>query len=261
MCYIFPNSRILFFFAAGSNNILFLGAKIMKKITILLLFLSMTSPTWGAVSTRVCLSDGNTPLELADPCIPFVYRDVMVGTRLTIIVWSDSNEPWGIDGGCLAIEGQYLDYGILSARGPKVGEDWTGSYLPAAGNEAVVYHWQESGIDAFDLYTGSTGVEAGNWFIIDYNSISVGDCDVGFYDYNISWDVPVHYLSFSHVRTRDFNNDTKVDFRDFAVLASYWQVTDCNDPGWCQGTDLDIDGDVDSNDLMLFVEYWLERTE
>jgi hypothetical protein len=234
----------------------------MKKITILLLFLCMTSPAVGAVSTRVCLSDGNTPLELADPCIPFVYRDVMVGTKLTIIVWSDVNEPWGLDGGRLAIEGQYLGYGILSARGPKVGGDWTGSHLPAAGNEAVVYHWQESGVDAFDLYTDPTYVEAGNWFIIDYTATNIGDCNVGFYDYNITWEGPVHYLSFSHVRTRDFNNDTKVDFCDYAILASHWQATDCNEPcGWCQRADLDIDGNVDFDDLMLFSEYWLERTE
>jgi hypothetical protein len=70
-----------------------------------------------------------------------------------------------------------------------------------------------------------------------------------------------YYIPFSHVRTRDFNNDAEVGFADFAILASHWQATNCNDPGWCQGTDLDIDGDVDFNDLMLFAEYWLERTE
>jgi len=86
---------------------------------------------------------------------------------------------------------------------------------------------------------------------------------VGFYDYK--WlggmDFPVYDLVFSHVRTRDFNNDAKVDFDDFAVLASYWQDTDCNDPNWCEGTDLDTDGNVDCNDLTLFVDYWLKRTE
>jgi hypothetical protein len=181
----------------------------------------------------------------------------MVGTKLTIIVSSDVNEPW-VDGGCLAIEGQYLDYGMLSARGPEVSEDWTGSHLPAAGNNAAVYYWPD---DEFDLYTDPVYVEVGDWFIIDYNSISVGDCNVGFYDFNTSMDVPVYYLSFSHVRTRDFNNDTKVDFADFAILASHWRATDCNDPGWCEGTDLNHDGCVDVNDLMLFCEYWLERTQ
>jgi hypothetical protein len=111
------------------------------------------------------------------------------------------------------------------------------------------------------LYTGSTGVEAGNWFIIDYNALSVGDCNVGFYDRNIDYYYPIRYLKFSHVRTRDFNKDTKVDFADFAILASYWHENGCGDPNWCEGTDLDTNGIVDLNDLMFFVEYWLERTE
>ena len=235
---------------------------IMTKQVLAAVFFCIGSVAAGEVSTRVCRADGNTPLELADPCIPFVYRDVMVGTKLTVIVWSDVNAPWGKDGGCLAIEEQYWDYGILSARDyNETTFDYEGSHFDAAGNEAVVWKCEEPGIDGFYLYSGSTSVEAGDWFIIDYNSISIGDCNVGFYDYNIRWDAPVYYLSFSHVRTRDFNNDTKVDFKDFAVLASYWQATDCNEPSWCQGTDLDVDGSVDVNDLMLFCEYWLERTQ
>jgi len=58
------------------------------------------------------------------------------------------------------------------------------------------------------------------------------------------------------VPTRDYNNDKKVNFLDYAVFASHWLAGDCDDPNWCDGTDLDFDGDVDSNDLGLFVEYW-----
>jgi hypothetical protein len=229
----------------------------MKKVMPLMLILATASVSAGGVSTQVCLSDGNTPLPLADPNIPFVYRDIMVGTKLTIIVSSDVNEYWS-DGGSLAIEEAYLDYGVLSARGPKVGEDWYRSHLPAAGNEAAVVWWPDN---EFDLYTGSTGIQAGDWFIIDYNAIAVGDCNVGFYDRNISWSDPIYYLKFSHVRTRDFNKDTRVDLADFAILASYWQKTDCSEPSWCEGADLDIDSDIDLGDLMLFAEYWLEKTE
>jgi hypothetical protein len=185
----------------------------------------------------------------------------MVGTKLTIIVQSDVNKPWGLDGGCLAIEEQYWDYGVLSARDYNEStHDYEGSHFPAAGNEAVVWKCEERGIDGCYLYSGSTGVEAGDWFIIDYNSMSVGDCNVGFYDYNIKVE-PIHYLSFSHVRTRDFNNDTIVNFTDFAVLASYWQKTNCGDVNDCEGADIDINGTVDNNDLMLFTDYWLYRTE
>jgi hypothetical protein len=234
----------------------------MTKQILAALFFCIGSVAVGEVSTRVCLSDGNTPLGLADPNVPHVYRDIMVGTKLTIIVSSDVNEPWGDSGGGLAIEEEYWDYGVLSARDyNETTLDYEGSHFAAAGKEALVDDWEESGIAGFNLYTGSTDVEAGDWFIIDYNSIGVGDCNVGFYDFNINWDEPIYYLSFSQVRTRDFNKDTKVDFRDFAVLASHWRATDCNDPNWCQGTDLNVNGCVDVNDLMLFCEYWLERTQ
>jgi hypothetical protein len=230
----------------------------MKKVMPLMLILATASVSAGGVSTQVCLSDGNTPLPLADPNIPFVFRDIMVGTKLSIIVSSDVNEYWS-DGGSLAIEEAYLDYGILSARGPKVGEDWSGSHLPAAGNEALVVWWPPN---EFDLYTTvSSDIQAGDWFIIDYNAINIGTCNVGFYDYSISWDNPIYYLKFSHVRTRDFNKDTRVDLADFAILASYWQENGCGEPNWCEGTDLDTNGTVNTNDLMLFTEYWLEKTE
>jgi hypothetical protein len=221
--------------------------------------LGIASQATAKVSTRVCLADGNTPLEPINSTLTLIeYPDIMVGTKLTIIVSSDVNEYWS-DGGSLAIEEAYLDYGILSARGPKVSEDWSGSHLPAAGNEALVVWWP---VNEFDLYTTVSGdIQAGDWFIIDYNAINIGTCNVGFYDYSISWDNPVYYIKFSHVRTRDFNKDTKVDFSDFAVFASHWQETGCNDPNWCEGTDLGTDSNVDFDDLMLFADYWLEKTE
>jgi hypothetical protein len=203
------------------------------------------------------LPDGNTPLALVDPNIPHAYRSIMVGTKLIIVVSSDVNEYW--DGGSLGIEEEYLPYGVLSARGPEIGGDWSGSHLPAAGYPAGVFDVDYPAY-GFDLYVGSHDRQAGNWFVIDYNSIDVGDCNVGFYDYGESDDVSC-YLCFSQVRTRDFNNDTIVDFHDYAILASHWQETDCNIPDWCGGTDLDTDGSVDVNDLMLFCQYWLEKTQ
>jgi len=108
-------------------------------LTTLVLF-GMPTIALGTVSTRVCEADGNTPFD---------GRDIMVGTNLTIIVSSDVSEYWGSfgnDGGSLAIEEEYWDYGILSARGPQVAGDWAGSHLLAAGNEAFVCDWEELGI-------------------------------------------------------------------------------------------------------------------
>ena len=152
----------------------------MKTLTILALFLGMASTAMGEVSTRVCLADSNTPLELADPNIPFVYRDIMVGTELTIIVDSNIAEHW--DGG-LFIAGTDRDYGVLSARDYNdTTLDWEGSRFEAAGNGACVYDWQDEIRSGFDLY-GHKSAVAGDWFIIEYTATSIGSCNVGFYDY------------------------------------------------------------------------------
>jgi hypothetical protein len=230
----------------------------MKKVMPLVLILATATVCTGEVFPQVYLADSNTPLSLRGPNIPFVYRDIMVGTRLTIIIYSNVAEYWS---GSLTIADANMDLGVLSARRPQNDGDWKGSHLLAAGKEAAVYDWEEAGIDGFDLYTGSTGIQAGDWFIIDYNAINIGTCTVGFYDYGISWDQPIYYLKFSHVRTQDFNKDTRVDFTDFAIFASRWQENECGDPDWCEGTDLDTSGTVDTNDLMSFAEYWLEKTE
>ncbi|MGA1979871.1 MAG: hypothetical protein ABSG99_04815 [Sedimentisphaerales bacterium] len=234
----------------------------MKKITVLLLLFCMASSALGSVSTKVCLADGNTPLELADPCIPFVYRDIMVGTKLTIIIDSNVAEYWY--GGALVVEeAEMANIGLLYGRGY---DDfgYPGSCLPAAGEDAYVWETFMFPGPGFEPYGGSDP-NVGDWFIFDYNALDIGDCNVSFYYYEeIEGEmVPIliHTLTFHHVRTCDFNEDTKVDFADFAVFASYWQATDCSAPGWCEGTDLDTDGNVDFDDLMLFCEYWLEKTE
>jgi hypothetical protein len=234
----------------------------MKRLAILALVLGMVPTALGEVSIRVCLADGNTPLEPADPNIPFVYPEIMVGTRLTVIVSSDSNECWS---GSLAIAGADMDYGVLSARDfNDTTFDWEGSRTKAAGNEARVWDWEVAGVDGFDFLTGSTSsVQTGDWFIIDYTATKVGACDVAFYylDFDVPDPILICYLTFSHVPRGDFNIDTKVDFADFAAFASPWQETDCHHPPWCAGADLIADGTVDSADLMLFADYWLETAE
>ena len=230
----------------------------MRKLIILLLVFGMAPVAIGEVSTRVCRADGNTPLEPNDPNFPFKYRDIMVGTWLTIIVDSNIAEYWSGD---LTIEGEDMNYGVLSARDFNVtADDWEGSHFPAAGAGAQVVTYEQTGLYGFSLYGHSSAVP-GDWFIIDYNAIAVGDCDVGFYDHDVSWEEPIYYLEFSHVRTRDFNNDTKVDFADFALFALYWQETNCSGLNDCEGTDLNSNGSADIYDLALFVDYWLEKTE
>ena len=225
---------------------------------ISVLFLGMSSIASGEVSTRVYLADSNTPLELADPNVPFVYRDIMVDTKLTIIVDSNIAEIWS---GGLYIGGTDRDYGFLLARDYNdITLDWEGSRFEAAGDKAEVWGIQDVIKSGFELYSHYNAV-AGDWFVLDYNATNIGICKVDFYDYSVSWDYPVYYHVFSHVRTRDFNQDTKVDFADLALFALYWLETGCSGPDWCAGTDLNTDGSVDHDDLMFFADYWLERTE
>jgi hypothetical protein len=232
----------------------------MKKMGLLILItiFGMCSTSMGNVSTKVCWADGNTPLELADPCVPYVYRDIMVGTKLTVIVDSNVAEYW-YAGALVMEEANMVNIGCLYGRGYD-GYGYPGSCLPAAGDYAAVYSTVCPYI-GFEAYGGEEP-NVGDWFIFDYNALDIGDCNIAFCEYDIHGTaVLIHTLTFYHVRSRDFDKNTKVDFADFAVLASYWQAADCKNPDWCEETDLDLDGDVDTNDLALFTDYWLDRTE
>jgi len=221
----------------------------MGKLAFLLIFLGTAATASGEVFVNLYSADGNI---LPEPQV------VMVGTKLSLVVGSSVAEYWS---GALTLAGENVNYGVLSGRGYN-GFSYEGSCLPAAGDEAVVYDWEESGIDGLDLYTGFSNLEADDWFIIDYIATHIGDCNAGFYAHNIPFDdILIRHIEFTHVRTRDFNNDTQVDFGDFATFASYWHQTGYADPNQCQGTDLDADGGVDANDLILFADYWLEKTD
>jgi len=231
----------------------------VKRLIPFILLLVAAPAAHADVFTRVCLADGNTPLKLADPCIPFVYRPIMVGTRLTIIISSDTGENYW--GGGLYISDPYRDYGVLIGKDyNETTSDWEGSHLEAAGPGATVWDQQDSFKSGFELATDVEDTIPGDWFIIDYSAINVGDCNVWLYDYEFSFDEPNYVMAFAHVPTRDFDNDGIVDFSDFAVLGSNWQRTDCLEPENCSGTDLDADGYVGISDLRQFAEYWLEKT-
>ena len=235
----------------------------MKNLIIVVLTLAFSSIAEGEVSARVCLADANTPLELADPNLQtdpnvFIYRDIMVCTTLTIIV--DSNLPGSWDGG-LFIVGPDRDYGELFARDYNdITLDWEGSHFEAAGDRAWVIDAQDSIESGFNLRSNSTAVD-GDWFILDYNAIDIGVCTVDFYDYSMNSYNLVNSHVFSHVPTRDFNQDTRVDFADLALFALDWLQDGCADPDRCAGTDLNTDGIVDYADLELFTDFWLEKTE
>jgi hypothetical protein len=57
----------------------------------------------------------------------------------------------------------------------------------------------------------------------------------------------------------DFYDDGIVNFRDFAIFASYWMDDTCSGPDWCEGIDFNESSRVDIQDLAKFVKYWLEE--
>lgn len=213
----------------------------------------ITSWVSADITVGVYEVDGNTPFD---------DRDIMIGEKLTIVVSSDTNDFWS---GGLFTSGNHRLRATLSGRDndPNT-RDCELSHYEAAGDIAKVTGWQDSSIWGFDLYTSDindSNFIAGNWFIIDYEAEAIGDCNVGFYDYNTSWSDPNYYLYFYHIPTRDIKPDGVVDFLDFSILAPQWFAIDCNEPNWCQGADFDMDGDVDINDLGLFMDYWLWPNE
>lgn len=200
----------------------------------------------------------------------------MVGAKLPIVVISECNNIWS---GGLFIEDQNRITGQLIARGldpntllydpnrsfyevtPYI-DDFNDSHLVSAGQSARVTAWEDSMIQGFDLYTtevNDSNFIPGEWFVIDYNAIAFGDCNIVFYDYNNSWTDPLQLIKLTNVPTRNLDNDANqnVSFTDFAVFGSQWLNIDCGEPNWCGGADLNRDGYVDAVDLGLFSEHWL----
>lgn len=62
----------------------------------------------------------------------------------------------------------------------------------------------------------------------------------------------------THPPNPDLNGDKVVNFTDFAIVGKHWLDTDCNDPNWCEGADLDWSKDVGFPDLQILANNWLQ---
>ncbi len=218
----------------------------MRKILLLTILFLKSAVVLGDVTLSVYETDGITPFD---------GRDIIVGTELTVIINSDSGDYWS---GGVFLAGDNRGLGVLSARDWDPNTlDWAGSRTEAAGAMATVWEYQDSWLWGCDLYTDSYGVEAGDWFILDYEATAVGDPNFGFYDYSQSWDYPVSTVTFTQVPSPDFDKDGVVNLADFAHLSLYWLETDCEEISWCEGADLNTDTVVDMQDLALLSDYWL----
>lgn len=222
----------------------------MKKLLLTVIVCCITSITIAQSTLEVYESDGETAFD---------GRDIMVGTKLTFVVSLDSTDYWS---GGLFITGDNRFLGELIGRDydPDT-RDWADSHFDNAGEHAKVTSWNDSEIWGYDLYGSDVNNSIGDWFITDYEAIGVGVPDVWFCDYDISWDNPVSFETFTQVPSRDFNNDDIVNYSDFSIFNTYWLSDDCSDPNWCDGTDINTDGIADADDLILFADFWLWEAE
>lgn len=257
----------------------------MRVALSLALMTVWISSAGAAVTATVYRADAKTPLAPKDPCTPDTYRAIMVGTHLTIFIESDSLDSASGD---LLLSAGDMDRGLLAGRGE--GLTWyQGSILEAAGEFADVSPGYWDGNMGFSFGTFYP-FEVGRWFVFDYYATAPGDCSVYRYDepggivagggfQYLEPEEPmlVQALSFHHVSSSDFDEDALVDFRDFAVLASMWNPpvpVDANevastdpgevvppDPNATSPLDLTDDGFVDMLDMLIFADFWLERTD
>ena len=237
----------------------------MRMLLALTVITILAPMAVAKVWTTVYRCDETTPLALVDPNHPGVYRDIMVGTKLVIVISSDTSEYLG---GQLRLSWDDEKYASLSGRGYTVGPtgpNYAGSRLEAAGNHAGVYDYVDPRGIGLEFVSDLMDAVPGDWFVVDYHAEQAGSSDVGLYDLlgdPNDPNVPVSTLSFTHVLSRDFNGDGIVNFEDLHLLAQSWHSPinlDPNDPA--AKCDLNTDGGVNIRDLALFSEYWLERTD
>lgn len=244
----------------------------MKKLFVLVLA-ALTPVAAAKVWVAVYQPDGKTPLAAVDANHPNVYRDIMVGTRLMFVLSSDSSEYWA---GNLLLSWDDAEYARLSGRGYVLPlpdsrirfPNYRDSRLEAAGTRAAVWDVVDSNAiglgfssDHTPYITGGHPAYPGDWFVVDYYAEQAGSSEVGLYDLLAGHSVPMQTLSFTHVPSRDFNGDTVVNLKDFALLASRWRsAVDPNSPPEA-AVDLNADHRVDASDLASFSPYWLAHTD
>lgn len=249
----------------------------VRTLVCLVLVAISASPAMAEVSVAVYRADEETPLALADPNTPGVYRGIMAGTRLTLFITSDTEGIWD---GQLRLSPEAATVGVICGRGynPKSpSRNHEGSCLKAAGrNPRVSFHAGPEGVSVSLL--SAWDALAGEWFVLDYEARAVGMCEVELYTVRVSSEVvgtPDPYvddppafeldltqsLTFNHVPSRDFDSDDMVDFVDFALLAAEFGRTAGRDPNESVPFDFKADRRVDLLDVAAFSEYWLERTD
>ncbi|MHC4455971.1 MAG: right-handed parallel beta-helix repeat-containing protein [Planctomycetota bacterium] len=139
----------------------------------------------------------------------------------------------------------------------------TVDYSDVEGGQPDVLNWGTDNIDEDPLFVDgyylsqteagqiadSPSVDTGfglatDWDLHNYTTRTDGTPDANTVD--MGYHLPV--IS----KARDFNADGYIDIFDLTILLSYWMEQNCQLMGWCGGTDLDLDMDVDFVDYAIF---------
>lgn len=224
-----------------------------KTLIFLLFFLLLIQIAPCAVTLR--MTEPNGLLDLPS-------QEIILGKSIALVVHaSDPNDHWK---GGIFLRDQDRNLATLRGRGSiPNSRECPDSCLSAAGDHARVMEWEDSYIEGYDLYPDDVNREAGDWFVIEYIPQELGLCKVEFYDYiqdPNDWNEPHSILVLENTPSRDFTGNGIVNLKDYMRFTQTWLEEDCTDPNWCNQTDLDRDGWVGLNDLLMFSEHWLWGT-
>lgn len=136
----------------------------------------------------------------------------------------------------------------------------------ATGSNGHITIWQ-NGRRIFDIggVTTSLGGATGDetypiWGIGNYTDHIAGDTPEGtatvYFDDALISSQPVHEYACSPA---DLSGDCMVHFDDYELFATQWVRSDCTQPDWCEGADLNTDGRVDTYDYAVLVEAWRQQ--
>lgn len=163
----------------------------MKKLLILMLVLGMASLANATVTYEIREADGVTPANPLGLNLSLDYTVVISG------VAADAPHTGGVYfTGWVA-----SDIVDLVARGPLDGTNYTGSSFDAAGDMAVVFYtaaYFGYDITAADAVVGvPPDLADGDWFIFDLLPKVLGSETLEFFDYAVSYDVPVSTIGLT----------------------------------------------------------------
>ncbi len=144
-------------------------------------------------------------------------------------------------------------------------------------SEILVAHFNSPSASLYEC-TIAEFDSGGGWFIKDNSEWKVAGLSRGLKVVDKSWYTPAfdrNYLDSVRVSAYtdfvsqsittcdkptpgDFNGDYIVDNNDLEDFVLYWLDDDCAaENNYCQGSDLELDGDVDLVDFAVFAENWL----